>query len=478
MLWRRKRAPPPPRGVWIAGEFLTLEELCTSVLLTGGIGKGKSICSEIFIKQLILLGCPILACCVKTDEAKRYIRICQELGQSHRLRLIRPDSEYKINLLDYLCKMPGGGPQAAVQFLSRLHDVLLRNEAGKGNEEAFWRTLFESALLAAIDLCLIAEGKVNLEMVSRVLTTSPANRAEVASDAFYQTSYCGKLLKQVDAIGQAPDCAPGLKRRCARAVEVLAGELASVGEKARGAVLSMNNGLTARFLVDPFYDLLSTDTTWTPEAAEAGGFIDVVDFAVLVHGTNARMLNLAFAMLVQMHCVRRDPELIKVPFTLVRDEASFVLHPEWDASIQVVSRSQKLLMIDVIQDFDILLAALGGTPKAKHEAHAFASNHLLKVMFGNTNNEMNEHFSRMLGDRRETTTSGGSGRGEPRGLVDALLGATADFHWEEGNYEPYLRPGEFARLRVGEAVMYLGGRPLGRCGEPFRIVDFWTGGKR
>jgi hypothetical protein len=260
--------------------------------------------------------------------------------------------------------------------------------------------------------------------------------------------------------------------------DVLVTELASIGYKARGAVLSMNNGLLARFLDDPFHDLLCTETTWTPEAAERGGFIDVVDFPVLIHGTAGRMLQLAFAMLVQGHCLRRDPAAVDRPYCLVRDEASFVLHPDWDASVQVVARSQKLAAIDVIQDLDILLAALGGGEKARHEAFAFASNHMNKLLFGNANQETNEYFSRFFGDRKEMNVGGSNAPGGRADFFDEVLGSTGQFQWNESGYEPHIRPGRFAGLKTGEAVMYLGGRPLGRSGEPYRFVDFWTGGPR
>lgn len=100
---------------------------------------------------------------------------------------------------------------------------------------------------------------------------------------------------------------------------------------------------------------------------------------------------------------------------------------------------------------------------------------MMKLMFGSTNGETNEYFSKMIGDRREMMFGGSGGDSGPRrDLGDELLGVSGSYTWNE-HYEPFVRPGDFSRLGVAEAILHLGGRILSR-GEPFARVNFWRNG--
>ncbi len=176
-------------------------------------------------------------------------------------------------------------------------------------------------------------------------------------------------------------------------------------------------------------------------------------------------------MLCQMHCLRRDAARSDTPFLIVRDECGQTLHPGWDLQVSAVARSQKLAVIDITQDLDVLMQGLGGE-QSRHEVTGFAALHQTRLMFGSTNAEMNELHSRMLGDRREVQVGGGSGGGSPpdADFADRLLGVTVGFSWSE-HYEPWVRPGDFAKLRPGQAYLALGGQTFGK--RPYHWADFW-----
>ena len=295
-------------------------------------------------------------------------------------------------------------------------------------------------------MCLLAKDRTSIDDVYRIIATSPATIEQVASESFYANSPCCTLLEQARAHRR-----PETERRYARVCDFFLKELCAIGEKARGAVLSMCNGMLGKLIIEPFYDSLCTSTTITMEEIERDALVAVLDYPVLMHGMAARLFQAGVQQIAQMHALRRDAATVDRPLVIVRDEAGLILMPEWDMQVQVVARSQKLAHVDAFQDLDVAVSALGGTPRAKHEMHAFISNHRTVFAFGNANVETNQHFSTLCGMTRQIMMSGSSGhaRREPSGnLLDDALGVRSDFGFSE-QYQPCVRPETWARLPVG-----------------------------
>ncbi len=274
MLWFWKRKP---RGdiVDLDGFAYPLDLLTRGLLITGGVGMGKSVASERFLAAAVRSEWPILGTAVKPDERIRYERLCDAIGVACRLTLVRPGGPWTIDLLGYLLAMPGGSPRAAAQFLGRLNDVLTRSEAGSRQDEAFWKTLFEETLLRAIELCVLATGSATIPAVYEVVISMPRSPKEAGSKGFLERSACGRRL------AEARKRIEPTNRTFRQVVEFFITKIPTLGMKARGAAVQMATGVLSGFLADPFYDALCVTTTLTPEQIEAERRIVVLDYPTL-----------------------------------------------------------------------------------------------------------------------------------------------------------------------------------------------------
>ncbi len=450
------------------GDVLRLHHLCSGLFVGGSTGSGKSYSTEPIIEACIRAGCPVAGIAVKPDEAERYIRMARNAGASNRLRLVAPGSGFYVNLLGYLLDSPGGSPQKAAQFLSRLNEVALRTEGGGGKEEAFWANLFDQAILQGTELCLLADWTANIPDVYEVIVTGPKSNKEAASDKFLTKRGCGEKIAKANANRK-----PENERRFKRVVDFWMSEWPSLGMRARGAAVSMVNGLLSKFMAEPFYEALCTNTTLTPEQIERERLVVLFAYDMLTYGSPGRFFNLVWTSLIQDYCLRRDASKLAVPFVLVRDEAGYALCSSHDLQVQIVARSQKLAHISLVQDLHVLQAALGGSEKAKHEAMGWIAAHANKLFFSCGDVESAEMYSKLLGDHRVMMFGGSSEGGQPQGFIDELLGVKGGFSWHE-QWQPWLRPADFSKLDTAQAVAYLGARTLSN-GRKFKVHDFWRG---
>ncbi len=452
----RRRAPGPSIGP----VPLDTDALTRHLLFTGGTGSGKSHTMYRIIEALIRLGCCIIVACAKFTEAAQIRRICERAGALDRYHPITPDGPLRVNLADYLMTMPGGSTAQATRFLMRLNEISVRQDGSRG-DEAYWANLFEQGTNCSLDLPRLAYGTGTLKDAYDALATSPASREEINSDA-YKASKCGQMLEAASRLRKREFDAgtrdPRTERRYERVVDFFLRELATVGSKGRGAVLSMNSGLTGRLLVD-FHDLFCTETTLDFARAEREGWVMPIDAPVLTHDVAGKVVNAAFIMLFQMYALRRDASTVSRPLIICRDEAAQFLIPDWDWNVATVARSHMLSHIDAVQGLEVLESALGGDMKAEREAQAFASQHRTLIAFGNNEPKTNEYVSKLIGMERDFMMSAQPRPEQPKEIssLDDVLGCAQGYGYSE-QYQPIIRPEEFARFDVGQCVLMSGGR--------------------
>jgi hypothetical protein len=460
MFWRSRGVIPltSPRLLELGGgEALTLDDLRSHCLVMGSTNAGKSFSTEPLLKNLHQLGSPMLITAIKPDEHRRILRVTQ----GRRYVRVSPGSPYRINLLDYLQKSYGSA-EAVADFIRRLNESALRS-TGNANQELYWSNLFDQATLNGIRLVWIAFGELSLESVYMALSTAPRTPEAAKLPEAFETSIFGQMLKQ--AIANRTDA---IEHDLQRVIDFFK-DYSSLGEKAQGAILSMVNGTLGRLLSGPFYEAFNQETTLTPEIIEAERLTVLLDYPVLTHGPAAKLFQLAWCMLFQGYCLRRDASSRDVPSILVRDECQFSLSPEWDMQVQTVARSQKLCMISLVQDLDVLRAALGGDPRAEVETFGFVSNHGVKLLFGNSNSRTGDYFSSMIGEHRELFISVSSSAMPSENLVDELLGVGRFQHSVSQQMRPYITASNLASLPQGYCVVHQVGRTF--RGKPYMIAS-------
>jgi type IV secretory pathway TraG/TraD family ATPase VirD4 len=444
------------------GHALTMRDIYAHILVMGSSNAGKSFSTEPIIAGAHRLGCPIMATCVKPDEFERYRRITR----GERLVRLAPGCPYRINMLDYVYKSYGSA-EAVSEFICRLNDAMLRT-GPNAQQEQYWANLFDMSALNAIKLVAFAFGEISVDAVYMTLTTAPRNKEDAKIPEIFERSFFGKVLKQ--AIANRTD---ENEHDIERAMEFFVSEFAQLGDKGQAAVLSMVAGTLGRLTSGPFRDAFNGKTNMTPERIESEKLTVCLDYPLLKWGAPARLFQLAWVILFQDYCLRRDASTRDTVSLLVRDEAQYSLSPQFDMMVQTVARSQKLAMMSLIQDIDVLTASLGGDARAETEAYGWISNHQTKLLFSNSNARTGDFFEKCIGDHRQFFHSVSSAPGKPECQWEHLLGIGQFSFSSNQQMRPYVTASDLASLPQASCVVHQAGRSFD--GKPYLLANLWRG---
>lgn len=450
-------------------------------LATGMTGSGKTSTFLLLAKEMLeSCDCSFLVLTAKPSDIEDWQRLWQSLRRQVDWVHVHPTSGHRMNLLHYELSRPGGTVQSATQFFKMLSDIASLKSSQDG-ESAFWSNLFTVLIQAGFTVAQLAKDIPTLADVYRIILSIPQSLEQAVSEKWTRQSECGRML----TLASERIKTPSEERQLRRCIEVMLHEMPTIGEKARGAAVSMVNGILSKFLAEPWNDMLSCDTSnLIPDDLFTGerGKIVVLDFPVLVWGDAGRFFQILFCMLVQAACLRRSVKEHPRPVIIVRDEVQLYCHGEWDARVLGVARSQKLIHCSLFQTLPTLIGTgFGGSEKARYEAMTFLAGHANVFCYANSCSETNTHFAELLGKARKLYFGGSSGAKTPTGnFFDDLLGvgAAPQVNWNE-QLDFLCPPAEFMKLRTGginhaglvDAIWFQGGRRFNN-GKPFRPVTF------
>jgi energy-coupling factor transporter ATP-binding protein EcfA2 len=455
--------------------------LSGGLLLIGMTGSGKSSTFALLARQMLESseGCSFLVLTSKPSDIGDWKRLWKSLKREVDFVHVHPGS-HRINLLHYELTRPGGTVQSAAQFFKLLSDIASLSN-GQDHESAFWGNLFTVLIQAAFSVARLAKDIPTFDDVYKIVLSIPQTREQAVSDTWTRQSECGKMMslaaKRIKTSSE--------EREFRRCMEVILHELPAVGEKARGAAISMVNGILSKFLAEPWNEMLSCETSnLLPDDLFTGerGKIVVLDFPVLVWGDPGRFFQTLFCMLAQAACLRRS--VIEHPRIVViaRDEVQLYCHGAWDAKVLGVARSAKLIHCSLFQTISTLIGTgFGGSEAARYHALAFIAGHSNILSYANICSDTNSHIAELLGKSRKLFFGGSSGAKTPTGnFFDDLLGvgAAPQVNWNE-QLDYLCSPSEFLKLRTGgvnhaglvDAIWFQGGRRFAN-GKPFRHVTF------
>jgi len=464
-------------------DFLTWNFLHQGGLLfTGQTGSGKSSTFALLAREMLESSesPSFLVLTSKPSDIDDWKRLWKSLKRRVDWVHVHPGSAHRTNLLHYELSRLGGTVQSAAQFFKMLSDMASLSN-GKDHESAFWSNLFTVLIQAAFTVARLAKDVPTLADVYKIVLSIPQSREEAVSEKWTGSSECGKMMTLAsNRIKTSSE-----EREFRRCMEVILHEMPSVGEKARGAAISMVNGILSKFLAEPWNEMLSCqESNLLPDDLFTGevGKIVILDFPVLVWGEAGRFFQVLFCMLVQAACLRRSVTQYPRTVVIVRDEVQLYCHGEWDAKVLGVARSQKLIHCSLVQTLDTLIGTgFGGTEAARYQALTFLAGHTNFFCFANVSSETNSFVAELLGKSRKLFFGGSSGANQPTGNVfdDFLgVGAAPQVNWSE-QLDYLCPPSEFMKLRTGgvnhaglvDAIWFQGGRRFSN-GKPFRHVTF------
>lgn len=441
------------------------------VQIFGGIGSGKTSGSGRLLALKFLsnhFGGLVLT--TKPDEKEMWQQYCQQTNRLNDLIIIEPGGEHYFNFLDYESSKSGEIKSFSENIVQVLKTVIRASEeksSGKGDDQ-FWETALDMLIFNVIDLCLLAYGKVSIQLMYDIVLTAPkkdenndeGKKNTVKKKAFDEAFALAqkKTMQQVDAWDQAqpPERIRALvesgklEQEICEAIpdarllkfidQFFIDNYRNLSEKTRSVIEFIFLGFLFRLLKEPFYSLFcQQDSTVVPEDSLNGKII-LLNFPVKQYHKVGRDIQIMFKYIWQRAMEKRNVKQNERPVFLWADEAQNFIH-EHDAEYQATARSSRIATVYISQNLPNYHANMGGA-KSEYTVKSFLGTLATKIFHANADIETNKYSSELVGENymeehSRTVTTAGS--------LSASKSVSAKL-------ERMVRPEEFVSLKTGGKV--------------------------
>ncbi len=193
-LWRLVFRKRPGTGLdrvlwtWQTGDKFTIEDMCRSFLIMGGIGSGKTSSSgKRVARALLACGAGIIVFASKPEDRAMWHGLVSEAGRLANWVVIGPDTDRKINLLDEEVKA-GVDTSGIVDKLIDVSKITVRSKEG-GDGAQFWEFSQFSLLYFCIGPLRLAMPTLKVADIRRMIATAPRSVACIRKMDGYEQVY-------------------------------------------------------------------------------------------------------------------------------------------------------------------------------------------------------------------------------------------------------------------------------------------------
>jgi len=166
-------------------DIWTVADAYEGTIVFGGNGAGKTSGSgkdiaKAFLKQ----GFGGLVLTVKIDEATRWCNYVHECGRAADLITVEPGRPAALNFLEYEAARPGLGAGLTYELVRILQIAMDGGRERGQSENPYWDDAVAQLLTNAIDLVLMATGRVSLpDVVDAIRASLDSSQATNVSDS-------------------------------------------------------------------------------------------------------------------------------------------------------------------------------------------------------------------------------------------------------------------------------------------------------
>jgi type IV secretory pathway TraG/TraD family ATPase VirD4 len=467
---------------WGDDEYWTIGDSFENTLVVGATGSGKSTGSGYQIAEsAIRAGYGMLVLLAK-DDREFWERICKRAGRRRDLVFFGPKEPWRFNFLDYELNHGGRGAGLTENVVSLFSTVLEMSErnTGKGGgreDEGYWRRSCRQLCRNAIDLLLLASGRVSIPDLYRVIVSAPSSLDETHAEAWQKHSYCFQCLKQAETRNKSKS----QQKDFELVADYFLIEYPALSDKTRSIIVSSFTSMVDVLNRGLLRDLFCTETNITPEAVE-DGYIVVVDLPVKWYGEVGLYSQALWKLMFQTAIERRNRRTSPRPVMLFADEAQFTVSSN-DMHFLSTCRSSRVATVYLTQNISNFYAALGGRDNATVEADSVFGNLNTKIFHANGDHVTNAWAANLIGQERQHFFNSGVNHQRPHDTFDMMLGLGSGMSASAGASEQMafaVEPSEFTRLKTGgrrnrwciDAVVFQSGRIFPSTGRTWRFVSF------
>lgn len=438
-----------PRDAW------TLQEAVEGVLITGGIGSGKTSGPFSLITRSILrAGCGAVFMCGKKDSTWDFIRLAESAGRKDDVIEFSQEGGHCFNFLTYEANRRGAGRTVIKNVVDVLMQASEATERQIATSDPFWRDSTRQLLTHCLEVVITATGEVRLKQVLEMVRGLPRTREEARmADRGELELFAVELLKVAEAKererrageqnsenppAQEEHLRPGLTNARSYIFE----DWPDMPEKTRESVSATLKALLGEFVGEELLALLGGETTCSPDDVLAGKIV-IVNVPVLEFDKIGKIANVVWKCCVQKAIGRRVDRGTPIteetrPVAIFADEYQMFATCQ-DTDAQNTMRSAKGFHIVASQNLSNFFAEMGGDATSRAKVESLLSNLNTKLGCQNSHSATNEFYSKILGQVIRITESK---------AVDPWLGTVKGITQSE-RQEWDLPPRAFIGLKIG-----------------------------
>ena len=465
---------------WAEGEPFTLDDACKGVQVFGMTGSGKTSGSGRYLALSYLTAqFGGLVLCAKPGEADTWRQYAREAGRESDLVVFSPTAPWRFNFLDHELQRPGTGAgltENLVGLFAAVADLAGRGAGGgSGREdEGYWRRSLQQLLRNAIDLLVIATGKVSVPDLYRLVVSAPTALDQPGSDDWRKRSFCWGCLVKGEAVDK-----PGYRGHDFQvAADYWLLEFPALSDKTRSVIVSTFTSMADVLNRGVLRELFCTETTVTPDDCLAGKVV-VVDLPVKEYADVGLFAAAVWKHQFQRAVERRPPAADPRPCFLFADEAHLFTGPT-DALFQTTARSARCCTVYLTQNLNNYLSAYKGE-SGRADALSLLGNLTTTVVHCLGDADTAKFVADLIGRRRQWMNSGNFSYQSQPPLADLFgraEGSTSGGYSE--TFEYAVQPNEFGTMRTGgpasgfvvDALVWRGGRPFAATGRSYLWTHF------
>lgn len=421
---------------WSLRDRWTLEQAVEGVLITGAIGSGKTSGPFNYIlRALLRCGCGGLFLCAKKDAANEYIRLAELEGRAKDVVSFSIENKQGFNFLTYEATRHGVGKgiiENVVLILMQAQEVVARKSSHQQGDD-FFEGAMKELLRNCLEVIITATGKVDLLTILEIVETLPQSIADVRMP---------EGLRALDLLEEAERIAPERAQDLALARSYFTRAWPRLADRTRSSIAQTLSVLLDSFVRYPIRELLSSQTTCTPDDVLAGKIV-IVDVPVKEFDHIGKIVGVIWKYCLQRAIERRvetggyAADALR-PVFIAADEAQFWA-TKWDAQFQQTARAARGITVYSSQNLPNFYAEIGGDPTAKAHVDSLLGNLQTRLACQNAEPQTNEWYANSVGKvlkrRRNQSRTFGSSFSQTSGYAEQM-----DFD---------VQPREFTTLKAG-----------------------------
>lgn len=440
-------------------EPLTIRQACEGVMVTGGIGSGKTSGSGGAIaKSYLKAGFGGLVLCAKKDVLDDWLGYAKAANRTDSIIVFDDSGKWRFPFMQYEVNREGAGAgytQNLVRLFTTIYETLDRSGSAGGSSDPYWSRSMEQLIRNAIDLSLLARGEVSVPLLQEIVNSAPRNPDERDSKEWRKASLCWKLFTEANNKERNHWEQLDFDTTVTYWLE----EFTNLAPKTRSGIISMFSSISDNFMRRPFRMLFSeppsdSSQILSPELTHEG-LVIIMNLPIKEYGTAGRVAQLLYKQIWQEAAERRDVKKNPRPVFLWIDEyQNFVT--EYDAMFQATARSSKACMVCLSQNLPNLYAEMGGT-SSKSRVDALIGNFRTLIFHNNSDPETNQFAAEVIGKSWQVRRGKGMSYGEKAHLSESEQ-ESYDYDFIPQNFSKLLRTGSPTNNFMVDAILFQSGR--------------------